>query len=85
MNNSNSIEKKWDTNWCKRYGKFACDHDVEEKTLKRRYSILLYKFCWESTKQILIWNCLKENLLELFKKTIYRNCPKDNLLKLFKQ
>ncbi len=87
MNNSNSIEKKWDTNWCKRYWKFDCDHDVEERTLKRRLCIFLYKFCWESTKQIFIWNCPKENLLELFKKqfigivqrTIYWNCSNNDL------
>jgi hypothetical protein len=85
MNNSNSIEKKWDTNWCKRYWKFACDHDVEQKKIWK--DTFPFFFTWESTKQILIWNCPKENLLELFKqwfigivqRTIYWNCSNNDL------
>jgi hypothetical protein len=37
---------------------------LEEKTSKNTFPFF---FTWESIKQILIWNCPKENLLELFK------------------
>jgi hypothetical protein len=67
---SNSIEDKWDANWCKTYWNFSLDYDFEKKWWKdkdpKRHFFNPFYLTWKSTKYISTWNCNpKRRLMEL--------------------
>jgi hypothetical protein len=56
--NSNSIEEKWDANWCIRYWNFAHDYVVDFffNFLNIRKDTFSSFFTLELSKNILFWN-----------------------------
>jgi len=75
---SNSIEEKWDANWCKRYWKPTCEYGVEKKPLKihkSKKAHFHFSLFGNWLNRFLIWNCYPKGQLMIPKSILPKLAP----------